>query len=223
MTGDLVQAAALAPVSLVPRQDGSVAHFPHLIERAKPGLIAVTAQGQRFANEANSYHDFMQGLLAATPAGDPPEAWLVCDHAFIRYYGLGAVKPAPMPLGPWLANGYLQRGHTLAELAQACGMPVSSLLATVRDYNRQALDGRDRACRGPRQAHHLRPVDPHAEGGVGANDRARRRHDHEVAVAQSALCPVLLRPAHPRPSTGPASSYGASSGSGSAGAPSRAD
>lgn len=34
---DLVQAAALAPVSLVPRADGSMAHFPHLIERAKPG------------------------------------------------------------------------------------------------------------------------------------------------------------------------------------------
>ena len=141
---NLVHAAALAPVSLVPRADGSKAHFPHLIERAKPGLIAVTAQGVRFTNEANSYHDFMQGLLAATPAGGKPEAWLLCDHAFIRYYGLGAVKPSPMPLGPWLANGYLQRGRTLTELAQACGLPSSALLATVRDYNAQARDGKDR-------------------------------------------------------------------------------
>ena len=39
---DLKHAAAMAPVSLVPRPDGSVAHFPHLIERGKPGLIAVT-------------------------------------------------------------------------------------------------------------------------------------------------------------------------------------
>jgi succinate dehydrogenase/fumarate reductase flavoprotein subunit len=144
VAGDLVQAAALAPVSLVPRQDGSVAHFPHLIERAKPGLIAVTAQGQRFANEANSYHDFMQDLLAATPAGHKPEAWLVCDHAFIRYYGLGAVKPAPMPLGPWLKNGYLQRGHSLAELAQACGIDAHALKATVQRYNTLTQDGKDR-------------------------------------------------------------------------------
>ena len=141
---DLVQAAALAPVSLVPRHDGSVAHFPHLIERAKPGLIAVTAQGVRFANEANSYHDFMQGLLAATPAGQAPQAWLVCDHAFIRYYGLGAVKPAPMPLGPWLKNGYLKRGQTLAELAQACGIDAQGLQATVQRYNALAQDGKDR-------------------------------------------------------------------------------
>ena len=151
VANDLVQAAALAPVSLVPRKNpgsedskGSLAHFPHLIERAKPGLIAVTAQGERFTNEANSYHDFMQGLLAATPAGQAPEAWLVCDLAFIRYYGLGAVKPAPMPLGPWLKNGYLQRGQTLAELAQACGIDAQALQATVQRYNALAQDGKDR-------------------------------------------------------------------------------
>jgi succinate dehydrogenase/fumarate reductase flavoprotein subunit len=144
VAGDLVQAAALAPVSLVPRTDGSVAHFPHLIERAKPGLIAVTAQGQRFANEADSYHDFMQDLLAATPTGQPPVAWLVCDHDFIRYYGLGAVKPAPMPLGPWLNNGYLVRGQSLAELAQACGIDAQAFQATVQRYNAQAQDGKDR-------------------------------------------------------------------------------
>ncbi|MFY7860297.1 MAG: FAD-dependent oxidoreductase [Limnohabitans sp.] len=140
---DLVQAAALAPVSRVPRSDGSVAHFPHLIERAKPGLIAVTAQGRRFANEANSYHDFMQDLLKATPAGHRPEAWLVCDHTFIRHYGLGAVKPAPLPLGPWLANGYLQCGRSLAELAHACGIDGETLQATVARYNAMAQEGKD--------------------------------------------------------------------------------
>ncbi|WP_342131766.1 FAD-dependent oxidoreductase [Hydrogenophaga sp. OTU3427] len=140
---DLAQAAALAPVSLVPRADGSVAHFPHLIERAKPGLIAVTRAGRRFTNEADSYHDFMQGLLAATPTGEPAQAWLVCDHAFIRHYGLGAVKPAPMPLGGMLASGYLQRGATLAALAQACGMPTGALEATVARHNTQAQQGRD--------------------------------------------------------------------------------
>jgi succinate dehydrogenase/fumarate reductase flavoprotein subunit len=144
VAGDLVQAAALAPVSLVPRPDGSVAHFPHLIERAKPGLIAVTAQGQRFGNEANSYHDFMQDLLVATPAGQKPEAWLICDHLFLRYYGLGAVKPAPMPLGPWLKNGYLKRGQNLQELADACGIDAQALQATVQRYNALAHDGKDR-------------------------------------------------------------------------------
>ena len=140
---DLVQAAALAPVSLVPQAQGGLAHFPHLIERGKPGLIAVVANGQRFTNEANSYYDFMCDLLKATPAGEPVQAWLLCDHAFIRYYGLGAVKPAPFPLGGMLRNGYLKRGHTLAELAQHCGIAAEALQTTVRHYNQQALVGKD--------------------------------------------------------------------------------
>lgn len=144
---DLVQAAALAPVSLAPRtsagSQGGVTHFPHLIERAKPGLIAVTPRGERFTNEADSYHDFMQDLLRATPAGRKPEAWLLCDHAFIRYYGLGAVKPAPLPLTPWLGNGYLKRGDTLAELACACGIDAERLSVTVQRYNTLCRDGQD--------------------------------------------------------------------------------
>ena len=140
---DLAQGAALAPVSLVPRADGSVAHFPHLIERGKPGLIAVTRTGRRFVNEADSYYDFMRGLLAATPEGEAVEAWLVCDHAFIRHYGLGAVKPAPMPLSAMLRNGYLRRGRTLEELARACDIDAPALEATVTRYNAQALAGHD--------------------------------------------------------------------------------
>ena len=140
---DLVQAAALAPVSLVPRADGSTAHFPHLIERGKPGLIAVTRAGRRFTNEADSYHDFMCALLAATPAHAPVQAWLVCDRAFIRRYGLGAVKPAPMPIAGNLRSGYLLRGRTLAELARHCGIDPQALQATVQRYNRQAMEGRD--------------------------------------------------------------------------------
>ncbi len=140
---DLIHAAALAPVSHVPRRDGSVAHFPHLIERGKPGLIAVTANGKRFTNEANSYHDFMQGLLAATAPGQPVQAWLVCDHTFIRRYGLGAAKPAPMPLGGHLASAYLKRGDTLAELAQNCGIDADTFQGTVARYNTMAMTGSD--------------------------------------------------------------------------------
>ncbi|WP_199054556.1 FAD-dependent oxidoreductase [Aquitalea sp. ASV15] len=141
--GEMASPIALAPVSLAPRADGSTAHFPHLIERAKPGLIAVTANGQRFCNEADSYHDFVSALLRATPAGQPAEAWLLADHRFVRRYGLGAVKPAPMPLGRWLRNGYLQRGNTLQELARRCGIDPVALEQQVVHYNQQAAAGQD--------------------------------------------------------------------------------
>ena len=139
----MVAASMLQELSLVPRADGSTAHFPHLIERGKPGLIAVTRAGVRFTNEADSYHDFMRGLLAATPAGQAVEAWLICDHAFLRRYGLGAVKPAPMPIGRHLRSGYLQQGRTLDELARRCGIDPLALQASVQRYNQQAKAGRD--------------------------------------------------------------------------------
>ena len=143
VANDLCQAAALAPVSLVPQPDGSVTHFPHLIERAKPGLMAITRLGQRFTNEADPYHDFMQSLIQALPADEPVQAWLVCDHRFIRRWGLGAVKPAPMPLAKWLANGYLQQGASLQELAERCGIQADTLQATVARYNVMAHTGSD--------------------------------------------------------------------------------
>jgi hypothetical protein len=46
-------------------------------------------------------------------------------------------------MGGMLANGYLQRGDTLAELAQACGIDAVALQNTVARYNTQADIGYD--------------------------------------------------------------------------------
>ena len=117
-------------------RDGSWGVFPHFIDRAKPGLIAVLPNGKRFVNEANSYHDFVQALFAAIPPDDSlARAFLVVDHAFIRRFGLGFVKPFPVPLAPAIRSGYLKRGRTLAELAAAAGIDAASLEATVAAYN----------------------------------------------------------------------------------------
>jgi len=141
----LPAAAGWAPVSLVPRRDGSTGAFPHLVERAKPGLIAVTRRGRRFVNEAGSYYDFMSALFGAVATGELIEAWLLCDHRFIRRYGLGHAKPAPMPLGPSLRSGYLKRGRSIDALARECGIDAEALAATVDNYNAAARQGRDPA------------------------------------------------------------------------------
>jgi succinate dehydrogenase/fumarate reductase flavoprotein subunit len=138
-------AAAWVPVSRVPRRDGSYGVFPHFIDRAKPGLIAVRDDGTRFVNEANSYHDFIQALTAATPRGAQVHAWLVVDHRFIRRFGLGFVKPFPVPLGPQIRSGYLKRGRTLTELAHATGIDPAGLERTIAAYNRDARAGTDTA------------------------------------------------------------------------------
>jgi len=139
----LPNAGAWAPVSLVPKSSGSVGRFPHLIERAKPGAIMVRHDGRRFCNEADSYHDVMQTLFQATPPGEQAECWLICDHVFLRRYGLGRVRPRPFPIGPWLRNGYLRRGGSIEALAAECGIDPASLATTLAQYNRDAEQGRD--------------------------------------------------------------------------------
>jgi len=138
-------AGAWCPVSQVAHRDGGSGVFPHLVDRARPGVIAVRADGRRFVNEADSYHDFMSALFAATPAGEPVEAWLLADHATLRRYGLGFVKPFPFPLQRHLRSGYLVRGDTSDALARACGIDAAALTATLDEYNRGAREGRDDA------------------------------------------------------------------------------
>ena len=53
--------------------------------------------GKRFANEGNSYHDFVQAMVKAAKPGEEIAAYLVCDHQTLRKYGLGCVPPFPMP------------------------------------------------------------------------------------------------------------------------------
>ena len=139
----LAQPAAWAPVSLVPDGKGGTGHFPHLVERAKPGFLAVDGTGRRFVNEADSYHDFVRALLDRTAPGTAPVCWLICDHRAQRQFGLGWAKPFPFPLRPYLRAGYLRRGRTLAELARVCALPPEALEATVARFNASARTGVD--------------------------------------------------------------------------------
>ena len=117
--------------------------MPHFIDRAKPGVIAVTVKGKRFANEGNSYHDFVQDMVKACKDEKEVSAWLLCDHRTLRQYGLGCVAPFPLPIGRHLRSGYLQRGGTIAELAKVIGVDTASLQATVDQFNIHARNGED--------------------------------------------------------------------------------
>ena len=141
---DLSAAGGWAPVSLVPLPDRTFSHFPHLgMDRAKPGAIMVRPSGERFCNEADSYHDVTRALFDTTLPDEPAQAWLVCDHRFVRRWGVGRVRPAPFPLRPWLRNGYLKKGRTVRELALACGIDAASLERTIRRFGEHARRGCD--------------------------------------------------------------------------------
>lgn len=140
---DAANAAAWAPVSLSPGPGGAELPCPHFIDRCKPGFIAVDRRGQRFANEADSYHDFVPLMVGACADDAAIESFLLCDHAALRHYGMGVVPPAPMPIGRFLSSGYLKKGRTLEDLAANIGIDARGLADTVRRYNAHAGRGED--------------------------------------------------------------------------------
>lgn len=141
----LPNAAAWAPVSLVKRKDGTTGVMPHFIDRAKPGVIAVNKAGKRFVNEANSYHDFVQGMIKGANIDGQITSWLICDRKTLRMYGLGSVPPQPLPISKHLKSGYLKKGNTIAELAKNCGIDAKGLEETIRTFNPLAKIGQDPA------------------------------------------------------------------------------
>jgi succinate dehydrogenase/fumarate reductase flavoprotein subunit len=141
----LPNAAAWVPVSLTRRKDGSRGVMPHFIDRAKPGVIAVTREGKRFANEGDSYHDFVQAMMKVAKPDEEIATFLICDHKTLRKYGLGCVPPFPMPLGHHLRSGYLMRGATIEALAAQAAIDPKGLADTVAQFNVTAAEGRDPA------------------------------------------------------------------------------
>jgi hypothetical protein len=135
------------PVSVL-RENGTETVFPHIVlDRAKPGLIAVNLQGLRFTNEADSYHDFVEGMFRSHATTPSVPAHLICDRSFIRDYGIGLVHPgsSDKAINRFVNAGYLRRGETLAELASAIGVPAKNLEWMVSEHNRFALTGADEA------------------------------------------------------------------------------
>ena len=105
------------PSSIGRRRDGSTAVFPHIWDRAKPGIVAVNAAGRRFVDESVSYHRFTRAMYDSHKAVPTIPAWLVIDAAALRRYGLGMIRPhTPAPvLRRYRDAGYLHRG------ARPCG------------------------------------------------------------------------------------------------------
>lgn len=139
------QVGSWMPVSKIPAVEGVEGVWPHLVERMKPGFIAVNRQGQRFVNESSSYHHFVQGMIRDNAEHGEKEAaaWLIADHRAIRRWGMGFVRPFPIPLGKYLRNGYLIQSSSIQGLAQKIGVDAEGLTQTLSLFNAHAKQGVD--------------------------------------------------------------------------------
>jgi len=146
--GAAIDAKHTSPAFYFPSSVHKETVYPHiLLDRAKPGLIAVNKEGRRFVNESDSYHDFVEGMFRANVAAPSVPAWLICDRSFIRDYGIGLIRPGAgrRAIERYIADGYLHRAETLEALAERIGVDAKNLARTVQDHNRFAVTGVDEA------------------------------------------------------------------------------
>ena len=137
-----LQSTWAAPVFYVPGEDrGRLC----TIERALPGCMMVNQQGERYLNEAASYHIVGQQMARRQREhGDASPSWFVFDHTYRHSYPVGPVYPL---VPDWLQNGMvktiLKKGRTIAELAVQMGVDPARLEATVGRFNAHAATGED--------------------------------------------------------------------------------
>lgn len=132
------------PSSIATRKDGSTAVYPHIVlDRGKPGLVAVNAAGKRFVNEAVSYHEFTRAMYRSHQEVKSIPAWLVCDRRFVWKYGLGMIRPMTPSLRTYVRRGYLTLAGSVEELARAIHVDAAGLAETIRAHNEFARTGVD--------------------------------------------------------------------------------
>jgi len=131
--------------------------FPHLRAIGLPGLITVDRRGERFGNEALSYHDFGGKMIEHNLDQSDTWGWVIGDAKAMHKYGIGYAKPWPMPRGYFYRTGYLVKGKSLGELAQKMGVDSAGLERTVAEFNHDAELGEDtRFGRGSTEYNHFR-------------------------------------------------------------------
>ncbi len=114
-----------------------------MLDRSKPGSLAVDASGRRFVNEAVSYHEFVRGMYRSNGNDRSVPCWMICDRAFVRRYGLGLIRPYTPSLTRHVRSGYLSEASTIEGLAKRIGVPEQAFAETVTRFNHFADTGVD--------------------------------------------------------------------------------
>jgi len=142
--GAALQPAAWTPTSRLPNATDFTGVWPHLVDRNQPGYLMILSDGRRFANEGTNYHSFVAEMLKSFGERHCRSAWMIGDHRALRRWGLGFVRPAPVPYRQFVKSGYLLRARSVAELAGKIAVDPKVLSETVETFNGYARAGIDR-------------------------------------------------------------------------------
>ena len=139
----LTSPALWTPASVIREPDGQeTAVIYGYLDRGRPGVIAVDKSGRRFVNESDSYHDIVMAMHRLAN-GHEAVAHFICDRAFLRKHGLGAIRPPGRDFRRYVKSRYIECADTIADLARRIGADPSILDETVRRHNSFADSGVD--------------------------------------------------------------------------------
>ncbi|MFE7516032.1 FAD-dependent oxidoreductase [Streptomyces sp. NPDC057540] len=152
-TGDALEPAVAlgAATDLMDRVWGAPSVVPPegkpfflVADRGIPGMVIVNEAGERYANEAAPYHEFVDAMYANDrPGAGTVPSWLILDAtAKARYLFMGLFPGQSFPK-PWLESGFVKRAATVEDLAARIGAAPERLRATVDRFNGFARTGRD--------------------------------------------------------------------------------
>ncbi|GHB45477.1 3-oxosteroid 1-dehydrogenase [Streptomyces viridiviolaceus] len=152
-TGDALQMAieAGAAVDLMDKVWGAPSAVPPggkpfflVADRGIPGMVIVNQAGERYADEAAPYHEFVDAMYANHTATAPTvPSWLILDAASkARYLFMGLFPGQPFPK-KWIDSGFVKKAPTLDALAAGTGIPAERLRATMERFNDFADRGHD--------------------------------------------------------------------------------
>jgi len=113
------------------------------MQLAKPHAFLVDQSGERYMNEGGSYMLFCQNMLERHRTVPAVPSWIIMDSQFMRDYMLAASMPGSNRPDHWFSSGFLRKGETIEELAQACGIDPARLKATTDRFNGFARKGVD--------------------------------------------------------------------------------
>jgi 3-oxosteroid 1-dehydrogenase len=135
--------------SRAPGNPNSEISYQLFFERGRPGTISVNRLGKRFVNEAVSYDQFGQAMIAdqlATGANTP--CWMIFDGTYRSKHPAGGLLPSwvmsDKSLPPAWWDNVIFRANSISELARKIGVDETNLATTVAAMNEYAKTGLDK-------------------------------------------------------------------------------
>lgn len=173
---DLLDSAWWGPGFMLEGEDRARIMF---VERALPSSIIVNQAGQRYMNEAASYHVAGGEMHRANRADGPTvPSWFVFDARYRGKYMLGPImagKPSADKNIPAPMRKILKKSETIEGLAREMGVDEANFAAAVARFNGFAVKGED----------------PDFHRGVSAYDR----HYGDASVSPNpTLAPIAQGP-----------------------------